>query len=471
MEKATIEELAYIIKQAKQNNQPMPIFFLGAGASKTGKIPLAQDIVKEILEKYSDSPKIKKLPKEDQTYSNLMDCLLPAQRHSLLKEYIDKGKINVTHLYIAQLMKAGFIDYVLTVNFDNLMLRALALLNEFPPTYDMAILKDLTTTRFNKKSVVYLHGQHHGVWLLNTEEEMKKVAKRVPRIFDEIKNERPWVFIGYSGNDTVFNHIKDLGRFDNGLFWVAYKDNDPDENVVAFLKRENTNASIIKGYDSDSFILELNRKLGREHPEIIDKPFSSLKEMLESIIDVDDEKHFKGVRERIEIVKNQVEDAVNRFEKGDKVSNGDINAKNEINILKKKIISLILNKEYKEDKISKIEEKAEIINDESLNDSLSDFYFNWGNSLNDLARLKKGEEAEYILEEAFEKAKKAEELGGRSYNLSCVYSLKKDKENALKYLEKSLKNSQVKISHIENDEDWEFYRKDDDFLLLLDKYR
>ena len=54
------------------------------------------------------------------------------------------------------------------------MLRALSLFNEFPSTYDMAILKDLTTTKFKEKSVVFLHGQHHGLWLLNTNEEMEK---------------------------------------------------------------------------------------------------------------------------------------------------------------------------------------------------------------------------------------------------------------------------------------------------------
>ncbi|HIP48269.1 MAG TPA: hypothetical protein EYG92_04795, partial [Lutibacter sp.] len=61
MKNATIEELAYILKQAEKNKQPKPIFFLGAGASKSGNIPLARDIIKDILDKYSNSPAIKKL--------------------------------------------------------------------------------------------------------------------------------------------------------------------------------------------------------------------------------------------------------------------------------------------------------------------------------------------------------------------------------------------------------------------------
>jgi len=74
---------------------------------------------------------------------DVLEKFLPDQRNELLKKYIEKAKINVTHLYLAQLLVNKYVDYVLTVNFDNLMLRALALYNEFPSTYDMAILKEL----------------------------------------------------------------------------------------------------------------------------------------------------------------------------------------------------------------------------------------------------------------------------------------------------------------------------------------
>ena len=158
----------------------------------------------------------------------------------------------------------------------------------------MAVLKDLTTTNFNKKSIVYLHGQHHGQWLLNTEDEMAKVETTVPRIFDSIKNNRPWIFIGYSGSDPIFEHVKKLGRFDNGLYWVGYKGFDPARNVRDFLNKSNVNASFISGYDSDSFMLKLNHELGIEQPMILERPFSSLKEMVNNIVDINDEDHFKG---------------------------------------------------------------------------------------------------------------------------------------------------------------------------------
>ena len=63
MKTATIEELAYLIKQAKDGNLPQPIIFLGAGASKTGGIPLASEIVDDIL-------------KKGKGVKSLLDCML-----------------------------------------------------------------------------------------------------------------------------------------------------------------------------------------------------------------------------------------------------------------------------------------------------------------------------------------------------------------------------------------------------------
>ena len=443
---ATIEELAYLMKQAKEEGLPQPIVFLGAGASKTGGVPLASEIINDILEKYKDSPKIKSLNNEPKTYAKLMECLTPFERNKLLKGYINNAKINVTHLYLAQLLIHGYVDYVLTVNFDNLMLRALALFNNFPATYDMAILKDLTTTSFKEKSVVYLHGQHHGLWLLNTTEEMEKVKEIIPPILNGIKDQRPWIFLGYSGEDPIFEHIIKLGRFDNGLYWVTYNENNPNPTVCdGLLEKPNTNAHLIKGFDSDSFILKLNAELNLSQPEIIDKPFTSLKNTLQNIVDIDDDEHFKGVKERLEIAKTDVGSAINQFEKGEIKLNKTLKHDVDINLLKKQIINKIIKKDFNAEEIKSlqisskklknkdidrllgtlfrnwaefIKEQANSKNDEKLyNQSIEKYetasilnplddatFNNWGNCITDLAKLKKDED---LFKVSFEKYKTA----------------------------------------------------------------
>ncbi|MBD8488011.1 SIR2 family protein [Echinicola sp. CAU 1574] len=408
MKTITIEELAYLMKDAKEQEEPRPIFFLGAGASKSGNIPLAKEIVKDILDRYSDNPFINKLKESERTYSKLLACLQPHQRNVLLKNYIDNAKVNVTHIYLAQLLKNGYVDYILTVNFDNLMLRALSLFNEFPATYDMAILKDLTTTTFKEQSVVYLHGQHHGLWLLNTDDEMKKVKATLPRIFDSIKNKRQWILIGYSGSDPVFEHIKKLGRFDNGLYWVGYKENEPETKVKDFLNSLNINGHYIQGYDSDSFMLKLNESLGLGQPKILDKPFSSLREMIEGINDINEEEHFKGVKERLEIAKKDIERSIKQFEMKEsiQIEQNDL----DVDKLKKEIIDLLISKSYDLERVKSIEEKTVELEDDGINSLLSGLYNNWGNKLGDLAKTKLGKESEDMYNQAFKKYEKALEI-------------------------------------------------------------
>ncbi|WGK69510.1 SIR2 family protein [Candidatus Haliotispira prima] len=412
MKNATIEELAYILEQAHKNKEPKPIFFLGAGASVSGGIPLANDIIKDILKKHSKAPRVKKLSDTDKkSYAKVMEALLASQRKKLLKGYIDGAKVNVTHLYLAQLMHDGFVDYVLTVNFDNLMLRALSLLNQFPPTYDMAILKDLTTTTFEEKSVVYLHGQHHGLWLLNTPDEMKKVGETVPRIFDSIKNGRPWVFIGYSGNDPIFEHIKGLGSFDDDLFWVTYNDHAPNEKVREFLDKPNTNARLIEGHDADSFILTLHTKLGALDaklgvPQIMDQPFSFTEGMLDNIVDIDNKEHFKDIKKRLEISKEQIHEAREQFEEGI-APTAEASTKLQIDVLKKEILVLMIIEEYDENIINKLSKEAKNHEDSELNDLFASLYLGWGTNLGKLAKTKTGKAAENLYEEAFAKFQQA----------------------------------------------------------------
>ena len=513
MKEITIEHLSYLLNHARDKNKPQPIFFLGAGASRSGKIPLASEIIKKILQDYQDSPFIKDLPSKERTYAKLMSCLLPAQRDELLKKYIDEAKINVTHIYLAQLISEGYVDYVLTVNFDNLMLRALALYNIFPATYDLAILKDFTTSTFKEKSVVYLHGQHHGLWLLNTPEELEKVRNTVPSTFDTIKNQRPWVFIGYSGEDPVFEYVKKLGRFNNGLYWVTYNNSNPNEDIQKFLSDPNTNAFVIKGYDSDSFMLKLNSVLGLVQPVIVDKPFTALKNMLNEIVDIDEQDHFKGVKERLSISKNQVKEAIQQFEQGEGKTR-DI-SENKIDVLKKEIINLLISKKYDKKVILEIENKikenpdneaeslfaglysdwgtdlgnlaqtkegkeAEDLYQQSfdkyrmaieIKPDTHEAYNNWGNYLGNLAQTKEGKEAEDLYQQSFDKYRKAIEFGGSCYNLACLFAIRKNEEQALHYLDLSLSKKEITVHFVEEDSDWKDYLSNEKFIKLLEKYK
>lgn len=55
------------------------------------------------------------------------------------------------------------------------------------------------------------------------------------------------------------------------------------------------------------------------------------------------------------------------------------------------------------------------------------------------------------------------------YNLACSYSLKKEKDNALKSLRKAIENGFNDLSHIRQDKDLDFIRNEDEFKKIIDK--
>lgn len=427
METTNIEVLAYKLKKYKEKTGQGAIVFLGAGASVSGNIPLAGQIVKKIQTDYQDSPIVKALPEDKKNdYYSLMKCLDPHDRKEMFKGFIEAAKINVTHIYLAQLMNAEYIDYILTVNFDNLTQRALALYNMFPATYDIAMSKGLTTATFNHPGIVFLHGQHHGFNLLNTDSEFKSVSTLITSSLQRICN-RPWIVVGYAGSDPVFEYINNLGSFDNSLYWVCYKEEDPAKNVQEqMLNDAAKNAYAIKGYDSDTFFLKLKNALQLTEPDIIARPFTHLKELHGSLTDIDsglrnlnsnfndsDSKAYTLVKERLETTQRWIHDAIMGFEdgKGFKGTVADTQTQIQADKAKLEIINKIIEGGYKDIEAMELKYGTE---DPVINEKLSWGYGMKGDDLFNEGLTKTGDEARHLYEDAIAKYKKSIELNPKN---------------------------------------------------------
>ena len=98
-------------------------------------------------------------------------------------------------------------------------------------------------------------------------------------------------------------------------------------------------------------------------------------------------------------------------------------------------------------------------------------YDNWGLALMELAKTKSGNKAEELHKEAFEKYNETIKHGGKSYNLACLYAIRNQKAEALKYLEQTLARNEITVEFVEQDEDWKNLRNDPDFQDLLSRYK
>jgi hypothetical protein len=279
---------------------------LGAGASVTAGIPLSKDIVAEAVRKHGDV-----LAECGPSYAEHMALLPSVDKYNLLRRYVDRAAVNAAHLYLAQLVSAGFVDRILTTNFDSLAAQALLLVNERPFVYDLANMKVFQLGQVASPSVIHLHGQFGGFVTLHTEDDFRTLGDFVATVLTDTLSERTLIVVGYSGlNDPVFDQICRYGidnrEYPNGLVWVSHKDAEPPEHVfTGLLENRARMAYYLREYDADSFFMALARTLGAGLPTIVQHPFTFLKEAVREIKHVrseeDNEDQIAGTRGQIEL--------------------------------------------------------------------------------------------------------------------------------------------------------------------------
>ena len=237
------------------------VVFLGAGASRSAGIPTANEIVEYIL----NDKDLKQLlsSTEQSEYFEVMADLDSGERHRLLKNFIDRSKINTTHLVVALLASLGYIDCIITTNFDPLIRRALIFCLYDIPIIDVANNRKLTHKEIAYPCVFHMHGTVENAWQFNTREELDSKKDEISSIIQRVAKGRTWVVVGYGGGDEpVFNELCKFERFEEGLFWVGYNNRKPSQKLDRLIfSKKNKNAHYISGYDSDSFFQKLYDQL------------------------------------------------------------------------------------------------------------------------------------------------------------------------------------------------------------------
>ena len=239
----TVQEVAQLLKQAKENEKPY-VFFTGAGCSVKADVPSATGLIQEICKKFPIQVKNLDHEKDKYNYGKYMSALDKDERRRLLKPHIiDNKNINWAHIALACLMQSGYIERVLTFNFDSILSRACNMLGLHPSIYDFATANPHLYHLINDPSIVHLHGQGTGFVQLNTEKETEKHTAQLGEFIAATLNSNPSLFIGYSGNaDAFFPLLEEKYSEQHRLIWTGTKTNIDDiesNSVKNFLKKNN----------------------------------------------------------------------------------------------------------------------------------------------------------------------------------------------------------------------------------------
>ncbi|OFW75335.1 MAG: hypothetical protein A2Y55_12860 [Actinobacteria bacterium RBG_16_68_12] len=309
-----MDEVVWTLRMARERKKGC-VLLIGAGCSVTAGIPAASGIVALIRDQYR--PFYERAA--DKTYPLLMAELSAGERRDLIARYVDEARVNWAHVCIAQLMKKGFVDRILTTNFDPLVIRACALVGHFPAVYDFAASQIFSAGDIPHDAVVYLHGQRSGFVLLNTRQEVEHHSELLKPVFDEAGQGRVWIVVGYSGeSDPVFERLAESRRFDNRLYWIGYGDGEPPRHVSERLLTGGKDAFYVSGFDADSFFLRLAQELQCFPPDFIGKPFSYLSQLMDTLTTSEDtQQSSRRGREFMSRARKMIRDAVEQYETGE----------------------------------------------------------------------------------------------------------------------------------------------------------
>lgn len=260
-------------------------FVLGAGASVTSGIKSGQELVniwdKELLERNRDSHlawkhelKINDTNKYS-FYSQYYERRFkrqPMDGYNYLEKLMEHAKPSIGYVMLSYLLTQKEHNVVITTNFDHLVEDAV---NYYTQTIPLIIghesLAHYISKSIRRPTIIKIHRD-----LLfdprNRSDELEELHKNWEEALGNVFSEYHPVFIGYAGNDkSLMNFLlKNKEKFSEDEwkfpYWMLYKPDSVNDEVMQFLKESNGYLIVHNGFDEVLYRLgaELDYKLPQE---------------------------------------------------------------------------------------------------------------------------------------------------------------------------------------------------------------
>jgi hypothetical protein len=290
----TVRELVSILNP---RNEARPTVLLGAGASFSSGVPLADESVKRIARRYyAERVSGKTLPEQVKTsewlawlaeqpwfirdparlsenFPLVIKHLLTPQayRQKVLLDLIaPDGEIGAGLRHLAELVLRGLVGTILTTNFDICLPRALndkrphirhvAEVNRGPDDFREFDI-------FNRAQIVWLHGKAEQYTDKNLTEEVQQLDPKLVGVLLPLLQSTPLIVVGYRGAEPsiMTSLLGDGGdlAFKKGIFW-CHRGGDLHPNVEALQQRLGGNFKLCEIDGFDELFADLDKKLARQ---------------------------------------------------------------------------------------------------------------------------------------------------------------------------------------------------------------
>lgn len=278
--------------------------FLGAGASRSSGVILASEMIKEWrelafreqagdedFESWCERQPWFRSPTE---YSDLFESVYPDERarQIYIEPKIEAAFPGWGYLYLANIVRSGRFNVILTTNFDDLVNEALTRFLGYNPVVCAADSEAATINVSTARAkIVKLHGDYLFKSLKNTKSELERLTKNMERKFKEFAGQCGMLVLGYAGADnSIMSLLAKLlaqrDSFPNGIYWGIHDTagSRPDA-LITLTKRHPTRLRLFACEDFDIFMAGLHEKLDLTAPMTIIEPLKTARLSFDRLVE------------------------------------------------------------------------------------------------------------------------------------------------------------------------------------------
>lgn len=253
---STIANLSEKMRKKREAGSHRYVLVLGAGSSVSSGTSLNRLVVERVVGKYD-------LKAFDEYLSQCSDD----ERFSILRRLVEGAKPSKGYQCLAELIRAGYFDVILSTNFDPLLEDAITGLQMRRQHYVFLVqgvmepdfIADHLDYTVPRVKLLKLHGDLFYHKFFYTGEEITRFPPSIKHALQTYLNRRDILIVGHSMRDADINRcLKTRG----GSIWYV-SPNPPSGEIARFMKSRGSRDNFISGSDGcfDTFFTRLRDML------------------------------------------------------------------------------------------------------------------------------------------------------------------------------------------------------------------
>jgi hypothetical protein len=264
-----------------RNNPGVYALLIGSGVSRGAEIPTGWEVIEDLIRKVAEADGEDPNPDpaewyreeygDEPRYDDLLEQLAPSKedRQSLLKSYFEpteeereKGikTPSQAHESIAWLVKQGYIQVIVTTNFDRLLEQALKDKGVTPTVIAKpSDAKGAAPLAHDEAVILKVNGDYKESTLKNTADELDSYDPEIEQLIEQVLDEYGLIVCGWSGgwDSALRDLILSAENRRYSMYWASYSGlSEEAEELV-----EHRDGNIVSIDGADDFFYDLQERL------------------------------------------------------------------------------------------------------------------------------------------------------------------------------------------------------------------